>query len=49
MPDKPTNEELQENIEVDEDARVAAEEGEEVGEEDEAAARDARSGRIPST
>jgi hypothetical protein len=45
----PTEKELdEEKIEENEDARVAAEEGEEVAEEDTAAARDAREGRIPS-
>ena len=48
MPDKPTNEELQEHIEESEDARVAAEQRENVADEDEAAVRDAEAGRIPS-
>jgi len=48
-PTTPTNEELQKDIEEAEDDRVAAEEASEVGDEDEAAARDASEGRIPST
>ena len=51
MPTKsepPSDQELQEHIEEAEDDRVAAEEASEVGDEDEAAARDASEGRIPS-
>ncbi len=50
MPTKdqpPTEEELQEHIEESEDDRIAAEEAEDVADEDEAAARDARSERVP--
>ena len=52
MPTKsepPTDEKLQEEIEKSEDDRVAAEEAEQVGDEDAAGARDARAGRIPSS
>jgi hypothetical protein len=51
MPTKnepPTEDELQEHIEESEDDRVAAEEAGDVANEDAAAARDARSGRVPS-
>ena len=47
MPD-PTNEELQEDIDESEDDRVAAEEAGDIADEDAAAAKDARGGRIPS-
>jgi hypothetical protein len=46
MPD-PTNKELQSDAEEAEDARVAAEEGEEIADEDEAAAKHARYDTIP--
>ena len=51
MPTKnepPSGEELQEHIEEAEDDRVAAEEASDIADEDDAAARDARGGRIPS-
>ncbi len=51
MPTKnepPSNEELQEHIEEAEDDRVAAEEAEDIGDEDEAAARDAAADRVPT-
>lgn len=46
--EKPSEQELQEHIEESEDDRVAAEEAEEIGDEDEAAARDAAAGRVPT-
>jgi hypothetical protein len=46
MPD-PTNKELQSDAEEAEDARIAAEEGEEIGDADEAVVKDARDERIP--
>ena len=44
---EPTEEDLVEDVDESEDDRVAAEEASEVGDEDDAAARDAREGRIP--
>ena len=46
MPD-PTNKELQSDAEEAEDARIAAEEGEEIAAEDEAAVEDAREEVVP--
>lgn len=46
--DEPSGEELQEHIEEAEDDRVAAEEAEDIGDEDAAAARDAQAGRAPT-
>jgi hypothetical protein len=43
----PTEEDLVEDVDESEDDRVAAEEGSEVADEDDATARDAREGRIP--
>jgi hypothetical protein len=45
MPD-PTNKELQSDAEEAEDERIAAEEGEQIEDEDEATARDAREGVV---
>jgi hypothetical protein len=46
MPD-PTNKELQNDAEEAEDARIAAEEGEEVADADEDVVEDAREGVVP--
>jgi hypothetical protein len=44
---EPTEEDLVEDVDESEDDRVAAEEASDVADEDDAAARDAREGRIP--
>jgi hypothetical protein len=44
---EPTEEDLVEDVDESEDDRVAAEEAADVADEDDAAARDAREGRIP--
>jgi hypothetical protein len=44
---EPTEEDLVEDVDESEDDRVAAEEASDIADEDDAAVRDAREGRIP--